>query len=261
VGQKVVAPFLWQKKIMKIHYLVLSHPQADHMNGLPFIARIFGPIEFWHNGVGVENPLYWNLMDIIEQRGIKKEVPSLPVQSRNINGVRVECMHAPKVDPTIHAHELNNGSLVLRLSYGGKSFLFPGDIEQKAEAVLVSHVGAGLKSHVLLSPHHGSRTASSRAFLRMVQPRCCVISSGEGNRFGFPHAQTLERLDECHCAVLRIDRCGAIQCAVTRDRLRISTFLKGPVSVFERVESSHLKPLEKKEPRFLTRLNGKKRGF
>ncbi|MBW1911349.1 MAG: MBL fold metallo-hydrolase, partial [Deltaproteobacteria bacterium] len=82
------------------------------------------------------------------------------------------------------------------------------------------------KSDILLSPHHGSHSSSTREFLRMVRPSICVISTGEGNYFGFPHEQTLKRLRDVGCRVIRIDRTGAVQCTVGPDHFEIKTFLE-----------------------------------
>ena len=121
--------------------------------------------------------------------------------------------------------QLNNHSLVLKISFGGKSFLFPGDIEFRGEQVLVSDSAGSLRAHVLLSPHHGSKSSSSKAFLKQVQPDICVISSGAGNFFGFPHDQTLQRLQNLGCTIIRTDQAGAVQAVVGRDRFEVTTFL------------------------------------
>ena len=230
VGRMVVAPYLWHSKIRHIDYLVLSHPQADHMNGLRFIARNFHPKEFWYNGDTVEKTAFKELMAIIESKKIRKLVPADLAGGREINGVKVDLLHPPL---NHHSKEhfdrgtrLNNNSLVLKISYGGVSFLFPGDLEHQGEKVLVSNAGPDLKSDILLSPHHGSKNSSSNEFLRTVQPRVCVISSGEGNFFNFPHRQTLKRLRDIECKVIRIDQRGAVQCKVGGNKFKISTFVK-----------------------------------
>ena len=230
VGRMVVAPYLWHSKIRHIDYLVLSHPQADHMNGLRFIARSFHPKEFWYNGDTVEKTAFKELMGIIESKKIKKCLPADLAGGREINGVKVDLLH-----PLPHTHSkehvdrgtrLNNNSLVLKISYEGVSFLFPGDLEYQGEKVLISNAGPVLKSDIMLSPHHGSKNSSSEEFLRAVHPRVCVISSGEGNFFNFPHQQTLKRLRDIGCKVIRIDQTGAVQCRVGDDKFEISTFVK-----------------------------------
>ena len=230
VGRMVVGPYLWHSKIKHIDYMVLTHPQADHMNGLRFIARNFHPKEFWYNGVEIEKSPFKELLAIVASKKIKKFLPTDLTDGREINGVNIEILH-----PNPHTYstkifdrgtELNNNSLVLKITYGGKSFLFPGDLESQGEEVLISNTGQNLKSDILLSPHHGSKSSSSKEFLQMVRPRVCVISSGEGNFFGFPHQQTLKRLKDIGCKVIRIDQAGAVECTVGPHEFEISTFLE-----------------------------------
>lgn len=229
VGRFVVAPFLWYSKILHIDYLVLSHPQSDHMNGLRFVAGAFHPQEFWYNGDTVDTPAFAELMKIIESQNIRTLLPSDLAPGRDINGVKVEVLyptpHAGHGNPEQRSTDLNNNSLVLRIQLAGRSVLFPGDLESQGEGILVERRRGSLQSDVLLSPHHGSSTSSTTGFLQAVRPRVCVISSGEGNRFGFPHRQTLKRLKAVDCRTIRIDRSGAVSCKIDADRIRIQTFL------------------------------------
>lgn len=228
VGKMVVAPFFWHSKIRRIDYLVLSHPQSDHMNGLRFIARAFHPKQFWYNGDEVETASFKELMAIIDSKGIKKLLPADLINVKEINGVKIEVLHPEPGADSLNLYGkrtmLNDNSLVLKISYQGKSILFTGDIERAAEAVLISNTGPALKSDILLSPHHGSKSSSSKEFLRMVQPGICVISSGEGNFFGFPHEQTVKKLQDIGCRIIRIDQTGATHCTLTRNSLEITTF-------------------------------------
>lgn len=233
VGRMVVAPFLLHSKIRRIDYLVLTHPQADHMNGLRFISSQFHPREFWHNGASVEGESYSALMKNLDLEGTKKLGPSDLRGGREISGVKVEILHPfareEKGLVSTPSRGLNDQSLVLKLSYSGKTFLFPGDLGKEGEKQIVSRTGTLLKSDVLLAPHHGSRSSSSKEFLQKVKPRFCVISSGRGNQFGFPHIETLERFDGMSCRVIRIDQVGNLQFSVGQNRIKISSFLKGPM--------------------------------
>ena len=229
VGKMVVAPYLWHSKIRSIDYLVLTHPDADHMNGLRFIARAFGSKELWHNGDKVEKGPYKELMAIAESQKIKKLAPADLASKRQINGVTVELLHphpgARPQDLYNSSNRLNNNSLVLKISYMGTSFLFPGDLEQDGTKVLISNAGNSLKSDILLSPHHGSPSANSKQFLQMVRPRVCVISSGEKGPYSTYHHQTIKRLKDIGCKVFKVSRVGAVQLTVRPDHLDIKTFL------------------------------------
>ncbi len=229
VGKMVVAPYLWHKKISEIDYMVLSHPQADHMNGLRFIAKIFRPKEFWYNGDEVETATFRELKTIIKTGKIRRLLPGDLRDGIEINGVRVNILHPdPDGQPLILEKDgkwLNNNSLVLKIAYRGKTFLFPGDLEKQGEEVLVSNAGERVKSDILLSPHHGSKTSSSREFLEMVQPGICIISSREGSSGNFPHQTVLDRLRHMGCRIIRISRSGAVEIIVGKDRFEIRTFL------------------------------------
>lgn len=233
VGKMVIAPSLWHSKIRKIDYIVLSHPQADHMNGLPFIARAFKPDEFWYNGQSVDHPVFHELLSVIKSQNIKKKGPKDLPNEFWINGARIQLLHPRgEIAPTNH-HEsftgLNNNSLVLKITYRGKSFLFPGDIEREAERYLSSKNKIDLKSDILLCPHHGSRTSCTHAFLKAVKPEVCIISSGRENRFGFPHEQVLKRLENIKCKIMRIDLVGSVECNVKKDNYKIKAFLQDEV--------------------------------
>jgi len=228
VGGMVVAPFLLHSKLRRIDYLVLTHPQTDHMNGLRFIAAHFKPREFWYNGLGIETPSFMQLMDMVEKKGIRKQVPTDLLAGRNISGVRVELLYPPagssQRPPIIPLDDLNNHSVVLKVSKGPKSFLFPGDLEAAGEAHAVATAGSRLRSDILLAPHHGSKTSCTDAFLRMVQPEICVISCGHGNWFGFPHAETLKRLRNAGCRTIRIDQAGAVEIEVGSNEMKIRSY-------------------------------------
>ena len=235
VGRMVVAPFLFHSKILHVDYLVLTHPQADHMNGLGFIASNFCPKEFWYNGFGVRNESFMGLMKIVEERNIKKRLPYDMRSERIISGVKVELLHPSTAERKEQLLEdtagMNNESLVLKLSYGGRSLLFPGDLERPGEEVIISHAGSLLRSDILLAPHHGSRSSCSKPFLQMVRPRICIISSGRGNYFGFPHPETLKTLRTTGCEVVRIDQVGAVELSLGQNRFNINTFLEGPLKI------------------------------
>jgi competence protein ComEC len=151
-------------------------------------------------------------------------------RAREISGAKVEILHPPsggsKCSLSHENMELNNNSLVLKITYNGTSFLFPGDIEKEGEEALLSNAAA-LRSDILLVPHHGSKGSSTMPFLRAVSPEVCVISSGRGNRFGFPHKETLDRLRETGAGIMRVDESGAIQITVEKDgAYEVETFLR-----------------------------------
>jgi len=220
VGRNVVAPFLWHQKITHVDYLVLSHPQADHMKGLVFLAKAFHPKQFWYNGDYSRDAAFSELMNTLASRSINILLPGSLWRGREISGVRIDILHPPpRYTPLVKnsgsRFSLNDRSLVVKLSSHGQSFLFPGDIQQQGEKTLLKNAPGKVRSQVLLSPHHGSSTSNSHEFLAAVAPQVCVISCGGKNRFGFPHPSTLQRLRQRKCRILRTDRDGAIRISVS----------------------------------------------
>lgn len=229
VGRMVLAPALLSSKIGKIDYLVLTHPEADHMNGLRFIAAHFKPKEFWWNGTPGKELSYRELLRILDDRNVKKNSPPDLQATREIAGVKIQVLHPLREPPADTASgpvlSFNDQSLVLRLEYTGQSFLFPGDLEKKGEELLTARLNQNLQSTVLLACHHGSKSSNSESFLSAVKPKWCIISAGSRNAFGFPNAGVLKRLEQLGCQTLRIDQVGAVRVGVTPGHLQIKTFL------------------------------------
>ncbi|HWQ61414.1 MAG TPA: MBL fold metallo-hydrolase, partial [Negativicutes bacterium] len=110
---------------------------------------------------------------------------------------------------------LNNNSIVARLVYGSFAMLLAGDAEQESETAMVGKFGAELRSQVLKGGHHGSRTSSSPAFLKAVNPETAIISAGVDNEYHHPHPSLLKRYGERKVKVYRTDTDGTV--TVTSD--------------------------------------------
>ena len=106
-------------------------------------------------------------------------------------------------------NDVNNSSVIVKIVYGKRSFLFTGDIEKEAEEILVNY-GDLLKADVLKIPHHGSKTSSTLELLKLVKPRHAVISLGKNNKFKFPSPSVIKRLSDLKIAVIRTDINGAV---------------------------------------------------
>ncbi len=229
MGARVIAPFLWRKKIQTIDALVLTHPNSDHLNGLLFIAQHFNVKTIWTNGESKTTRGYKNFKKIISQKQLNlPDFRHMP-RKQQINGVEFFFMYPPDGFLDKKAvqkwRNTNNNSLVLKVSFGDISFLFPGDIMAAAEKELVALSGADLACNVLLAPHHGSRSSNSRLFLSSVQPDVVVISAGWKNRFRFPHSTVLETFRKSGYRIMRTDRDGAITFTTDGKRLTIKPFL------------------------------------
>jgi competence protein ComEC len=230
VGARVIAPFLWRKKIRTVETLVLSHPNSDHLNGLIFIAEHFRVKDIWTNGEKRQTLGYQRLAETIARRKIRHlQYRDLP-KRQEINGVDFQILYPPEDFLERGKKErwrsVNNNSLVVKATYGKVSFLFTGDIMSGAEKDLTAMAGVELKSTVLMVPHHGSRSSSSSGFIDAVQPRIGIISSGWRNRFNLPNVSVLESYRQRGVRILRTDSTGAVTCVSDGNHLNVSGRLK-----------------------------------
>ena len=201
IGEDVVSLYLWSRGIRRIDVMVATHAHQDHIGGLGAIMSNFKPRELW---TGANPPA--ELLEQARRLGIPSSEKH-PARRVERSGATLEVL-APADD---YAAEKvgNNDSLVLRITYGSRSFLLTGDMERGIEARLLAS-GADLHADVLKVGHHGSRTSSTQAFLDAVSPSVALISAGYENSFGHPHPDVLGRLSARHAAVLRTDLDGLV---------------------------------------------------
>ena len=172
-----------------------THLDADHVGGLLGVLHRYRADVVLQGTVTPDSALYPQWQSVVADR--KRPALTLHAGHRVAlgDGVVLEVLSPNNgQQPAGVRRTSNNGSLVLRLSYGEIAFLFTGDIEADAERHLVASNRDGLRADVLKVAHHGSRTSSTLEFLRAVAPLSAVISSGRDNRFGHPHPDVIDRL-------------------------------------------------------------------
>jgi competence protein ComEC len=210
-GQQVLAPFLWRRGIRRVDLIVLSHPHPDHANGLPFIVDHFPVGEVWTNGQETTQPGTLALLAAARRHGVPLPAPH-PIA---IGGARVRPLGPRDSDGKIAtdvARGENDNSLVIDLSWRGRTILFTGDLEAEGEAELARH--GPLDADVVKVPHHGSKTSSTAALVAATRPSLAVISVGEHNRWHFPNAAVVARWAAAGARVLRTDRDGGVTVSI-----------------------------------------------
>jgi competence protein ComEC len=228
VGARVVGPLLWRLKIATVDLVVLSHADSDHLNGLLYILEHFHVKEVWTNGEASSSQAFRQWRHLIGTLPVRHpDWQTLPT-NEVCRGVRIRILAPPRDFRRRRTREswrdLNNDSLVLQLKYRDVSFLFTGDIRAAAEKDLVSRLGAAtLLSTVLIVPHHGSRHSSTTPFLRAIQPKEALISTGWHNRFGFPHADVIRRLQRVGARIWCTAGSGAIRVVTDGNDYHIKT--------------------------------------
>ncbi|HKK91503.1 MAG TPA: DNA internalization-related competence protein ComEC/Rec2 [Desulfobacteraceae bacterium] len=220
-GRYLVAPLLWRKKIKTLDAVVLTHPEADHMNGLVYIAENFTIHRFIKNRDQRQSKAYRDLMAALARRNTELVTVCSREQRLAMGGAVLEFLHpecrAERDDP----EDFNNHSVVFRLTFQETAILFPGDIMAGAEAELGRLPRKRLAAEILLAPHHGSATSSSDFFLDQVAPESVVISCGWRNRFGFPSPSVLQRYRNRGVTIHRTDVAGAVQIVSSGTEIRV----------------------------------------
>jgi competence protein ComEC len=207
VGEAVVSRFLWSQGRTELDYVLATHADADHIDGLSDVVKNFHVGEALVGHAAAADYEFNRFASAAARRNIA--LGSLSAGERfDIEGVTVEVLWPPP-DSGPYATSGNNDSVVLRLVYGSVAILLAGDIEQEAERALVES-SADLRADVLKVAHHGSKTSSTEGFIDRVRPRCVVISAGERSRFGHPHAVVTGRYLSRGVTPLQTGRDGTI---------------------------------------------------
>lgn len=197
----------------KLDYVVATHPHADHIGGMQRVIAHFDIGEIYMPEAVTDTKTFIGLLEAIDAKGLS----ITPVTA----GLNVDFGGAGGrfVAPAYVSDDMNNCSAVLRLSFGNRVFLFTGDAEMEEEATINDDV----KCDVLKVGHHGSSTSSGSILLGKAKPSVAVISCGEGNSYGHPHDEALERLEQAGVErIYRTDLSGTV--TVTTDGESLDVF-------------------------------------
>ena len=209
VGKNTLIPYLLDRKVKKLDYVIISHFDQDHVGG---ILSVLDKIEVKKVVIGVQgenSEQYKEFCKITKQRQVQVVV----VKKGDIIHIERDVMIKILFpgDNLITKNVLNNNSLVAMLKYKDFKMLFTGDIEEVAEQQLIKmYPDNQLKADILKVAHHGSKTSSTYQFLELVKPKIALIGVGKDNKFGHPNDIVLERLKQYHIKVYRTDMEGEI---------------------------------------------------
>lgn len=215
-GAKMVEYLQNTLHVSKVDFVIGTHPHADHIGGLPDVIRackvkkLYSPVDEF------EAKTFETMKRAADDKKLKITVPQAG-QSFSLGRAKVEFLA-----PLGIYDNVNDLSLVIRITYGQTAFLFTGDAERPSEYDMTDS-GEDLSATVLKVGHHGSNTSTSYIFLRQVMPAYAIISCGKDNAYGHPHEEVLSRLADEGAAVYRTDECGRIVCRSNGAKVTVRT--------------------------------------
>lgn len=244
VGERVIAPFLWTKGIRKIDAIIITHPDADHYNGLGFIIKHFSPKILWIRDKDGHDNRFKRLVQFAEEQGMSVFIPEKDDLLRE-GSTSVQCVaNVSAWENTAHSNTYGsmsrnsgNNGLVLKACARHFCTLFPGDIGRSSEQALIDQ-GVDLNADVLLSPHHGSITSNSRHFLEAVAPKYLLVSAGRSTKGYFPHQGLAKDCENQSIKLFTTADQGTLQILAGQDSAQIYGYEKeggNPLSSFRAV--------------------------
>ena len=209
-----VVSYLKKQGVEELEYVISSHYDADHLNGVVGVLNAFPCEKLLAADYTTDTKVYESLLAVIDEKDINVEYPDMgEVYSFGEAEFTIVCPDAYDYD------DANDNSIGILLVHGDNSFLICGDAGEKVENVMV-HSGLKMDADVYLASHHGSAGSSSEEFLRAVAPEAVVISAGLGNSYGHPTKRVMESVEKIGADIYRTDLQGEI--IVTSDGSQLS---------------------------------------
>ena len=209
IGQrdKLVA-LLKKENLTTIDKVIITHPHADHLGGMPGVLDNFKIGKIYDSGKTATTSLYKQYLTGVSKKGIPFEI-AVPGSEIVISKEIKLRVFAPDKSMLVDEN-MNNSSIVAKLTFNQFSMLLTGDVDKESEAVILKSYAKELKSNVLKSAHHGSSSSSSPDFLKAVNPEAVVISLAAGNDYHHPHPSTMERYKRANMKIYRTDTDGTV---------------------------------------------------
>ena len=222
IGERVVSEYLWSVGLDAIDYVLVTHADADHIDGLNDVIRNFRVRAALAGRNPRADPEFQNFTATL----VSQNVPLQLIGAGDLlrfGSVTAEVLW-PNFNDDPSAPSRNNDSVTLRLVFGNRKVLMTGDIEARAEAAIVNSSQA-VDADVVKVPHHGSRTSSTDAFVNATHPRFAVISVGQRSMFGHPNEDVVDRWRASGAQVLTTGNSGTITIRTDGSELLLTTFV------------------------------------
>lgn len=199
-----VVSYLQQEGVPSLDYVVASHYDSDHLNGVVGALNAFPVSNVWGPTYTTDTRVFESFNSVVSQKGLSRVQPAIGSQIQ-LGDATIQVLAPSGTDYS----DVNNYSIAVRVQDGNTSFLITGDAEAESEAQMIAS-GLTLDSDVYVMGHHGSGTSTSWDLLQAATPEYAVLSCGAGNSYGHPHVESMEKLQAMEIQLLRTDKQGNI---------------------------------------------------
>lgn len=224
VGEAVVSEYLWWRGLAQVDYVLATHADADHIEGLGAIVKNFRVEGALVARAPSDNAEFVRFATSAQEAGVPVYVVGRG-DRLSFGAVKADVLWPLPAQGGADLPSGNNDSIILRLRFGRRTFLLTGDAESDAERALVAS-GDDLSADVLKVAHHGSRTSSTEAFVTATRPMLAVVSVGRDSPYGHPHPEVLERWRASGALVLTTGDRGMITVSTDGEDMKVETFVK-----------------------------------
>ena len=202
-----IISYLKEQNVSNLDYFILTHPDADHIGGADNVLENIGVQTIIMPDIVNDTVTYQEVINDIESCETKVIYPT--AGNKYTLGDAEFTILCPE-EEFLDDNDSNNASVGIKLVHGSNAFVLCGDAEGASEKAMVERFGSNLECDVLKCNHHGSNTATSDSFLKETNPTWAVISCGKDNKYGHPHSEVLEKLENDDIQVYRTDVMGTI---------------------------------------------------
>jgi len=214
---EIVKNYIAEQGITKLDYVVGTHPHEDHIGGLDYVINSFEVGKIYMPKATANTKTFEDVVNAIKAKGMKATVPKV------LETFKVGEATATILAPNSSEYEdLNNTSIVIRVTFGNNSFMFDGDAEDVSENEMLAK-DLDVSADVLKIGHHGSSSSTTDDFLEKVNPKYAVISVGKGNSYGHPNKSIMQKLEDKKITVYRTDENGTIVASSDGENITFNT--------------------------------------
>lgn len=216
VGESTLLPYILDRGYKKIDLMFISHFDQDHIGGLFTILKELKVNRVCISKQEENSQNYKKFLEIVEEKDIPVSIVKIGDKIKIEKSLYFDILW-PK-EEQIEENKINNNAIVMKLNYNNFSCLFTGDIEKVAEDKIVNLYKdkSVLESDILKVAHHGSKTSTTEEFLKLVNPKICLVGVGKNNLFGHPSSEVIERLEKSNVKIYRTDINGEINIIIDK---------------------------------------------